>query len=207
MSRNNAQAQAREHDRSRAQGRERSDARRVARDEAAERKRAAKTGFANPCRTRPAAMAADPRVRGVRRLLPLPVRLPRGSTPPRPRPTSPRRSAWASAKRSPCATTSSHRVHLSTDGIFGRWLRQHHPVRGRRRRRRHPARHPGRLRARQVPLPRPQGRASWSSSAPFSVPGIALAVPQFLLFAKLGLTNTPWAMIIPSPWCPRSACT
>ncbi|MCX8643916.1 carbohydrate ABC transporter permease, partial [Bifidobacterium sp. B4081] len=31
-----------------------------------------------------------------------------------------------------------------------------------------------------------------------SVPGIALAVPQFLLFAKLGLTNTPWAMIVPS---------
>ncbi|WP_270201912.1 carbohydrate ABC transporter permease, partial [Bifidobacterium pseudocatenulatum] len=28
-----------------------------------------------------------------------------------------------------------------------------------------------------------------------SVPGIALAVPQFLLFAKLNLTNTPWAMI------------
>jgi multiple sugar transport system permease protein len=31
-----------------------------------------------------------------------------------------------------------------------------------------------------------------------SVPGIALAVPQFLLFARLGLTNTPWAMILPS---------
>lgn len=31
-----------------------------------------------------------------------------------------------------------------------------------------------------------------------SVPGIALAVPQFLLFAQLHLTNTPWAMIIPS---------
>ncbi|KAB8288761.1 ABC transporter permease [Bifidobacterium ramosum] len=31
-----------------------------------------------------------------------------------------------------------------------------------------------------------------------SVPGIALAVPQFLLFAKLNLTNTPWAMIVPS---------
>ena len=31
-----------------------------------------------------------------------------------------------------------------------------------------------------------------------SVPGIALAVPQFLLFAKLNLTNTPWSMIIPS---------
>ena len=31
-----------------------------------------------------------------------------------------------------------------------------------------------------------------------SVPGIALAVPQFLLFAKIGITDTPWAMIIPS---------
>lgn len=31
-----------------------------------------------------------------------------------------------------------------------------------------------------------------------SVPGTALAVPQFLLFAQMGLTNTPWAMIIPS---------
>ncbi|GGM80114.1 sugar ABC transporter permease [Thermopolyspora flexuosa] len=31
-----------------------------------------------------------------------------------------------------------------------------------------------------------------------SVPGIALAIPQFLLFAKLGLTNTPWAILIPS---------
>ncbi|HEV6955790.1 MAG TPA: carbohydrate ABC transporter permease [Promicromonospora sp.] len=31
-----------------------------------------------------------------------------------------------------------------------------------------------------------------------SVPGIALAIPQFLLFAQLGLTNTPWAVLIPS---------
>ena len=31
-----------------------------------------------------------------------------------------------------------------------------------------------------------------------SVPGIALAIPQFLLFAKLGLTDTPWAILIPS---------
>ena len=31
-----------------------------------------------------------------------------------------------------------------------------------------------------------------------SVPGIALAIPQFLLFSKLGLTNTPWAVLIPS---------
>lgn len=31
-----------------------------------------------------------------------------------------------------------------------------------------------------------------------SVPGIALAIPQFLLFAKLSITNTPWAVLIPS---------
>ncbi|MFY1638205.1 carbohydrate ABC transporter permease [Solwaraspora sp. WMMB335] len=31
-----------------------------------------------------------------------------------------------------------------------------------------------------------------------AVPGTALAVPTFLMFAELGLTNTPWAVIIPS---------
>jgi multiple sugar transport system permease protein len=31
-----------------------------------------------------------------------------------------------------------------------------------------------------------------------AVPGTALAVPQFLMFSKVGLTNTPWAVIIPS---------
>ncbi|WTY84280.1 carbohydrate ABC transporter permease [Micromonospora sp. NBC_01405] len=31
-----------------------------------------------------------------------------------------------------------------------------------------------------------------------AVPGTALAVPTFLMFSKLGLTNTPWAIIIPS---------
>ncbi|WP_440902512.1 carbohydrate ABC transporter permease [Actinosynnema sp.] len=31
-----------------------------------------------------------------------------------------------------------------------------------------------------------------------AVPGTALAVPTFLLFSELGLTNTPWAIIIPS---------
>ncbi len=30
-----------------------------------------------------------------------------------------------------------------------------------------------------------------------AVPGTALAVPTFLLFSKLGLTNTPWSVIIP----------
>jgi len=31
-----------------------------------------------------------------------------------------------------------------------------------------------------------------------AVPGIALAIPQFLLFSQLGITNTPWAILIPS---------
>ncbi|MFC5834603.1 carbohydrate ABC transporter permease [Nonomuraea insulae] len=31
-----------------------------------------------------------------------------------------------------------------------------------------------------------------------AVPGTALAVPTFLMFSSLGLTNTPWAIIVPS---------
>ncbi|WP_079036879.1 MULTISPECIES: carbohydrate ABC transporter permease [Streptomyces] len=31
-----------------------------------------------------------------------------------------------------------------------------------------------------------------------AVPGTALAVPTFLMFSKMGLTNTPWAVVIPS---------
>jgi multiple sugar transport system permease protein len=31
-----------------------------------------------------------------------------------------------------------------------------------------------------------------------AVPGTALAVPTFLMFSQVGLTNTPWAVIIPS---------
>lgn len=31
-----------------------------------------------------------------------------------------------------------------------------------------------------------------------AVPGTALAVPTFLLFSQMGLTNSPWAVIIPS---------
>ncbi|GAA3762166.1 carbohydrate ABC transporter permease [Salinactinospora qingdaonensis] len=31
-----------------------------------------------------------------------------------------------------------------------------------------------------------------------AVPGTALAVPTFLMFSAIGLTNTPWAVIIPS---------
>lgn len=35
-----------------------------------------------------------------------------------------------------------------------------------------------------------------------SVPGIALVIPQFLLFAKLKITNTIWAVLIPSSLSP-----
>jgi multiple sugar transport system permease protein len=31
-----------------------------------------------------------------------------------------------------------------------------------------------------------------------AVPGTALAVPTFLMFSQMGLTNTPWAVIVPS---------
>ena len=31
-----------------------------------------------------------------------------------------------------------------------------------------------------------------------AVPGTALAVPIFLMFSRLGITNTPWAIVIPS---------
>jgi multiple sugar transport system permease protein len=31
-----------------------------------------------------------------------------------------------------------------------------------------------------------------------AVPGAALAVPTFLMFSKMGLTDTPWAVIVPS---------
>ncbi|MFD7812143.1 carbohydrate ABC transporter permease [Streptomyces sp. NPDC059785] len=31
-----------------------------------------------------------------------------------------------------------------------------------------------------------------------AVPGTALAVPTFLMFSKMGLTDTPWAVVIPS---------
>lgn len=31
-----------------------------------------------------------------------------------------------------------------------------------------------------------------------AVPGVALVIPQFLMFSAMGITNTPWAVIIPS---------
>ncbi len=38
-----------------------------------------------------------------------------------------------------------------------------------------------------------------------AVPGTALAVPTFLMFSQLGLTNTPWAIIIPSLISPSAS--
>ena len=35
-----------------------------------------------------------------------------------------------------------------------------------------------------------------------AVPGTALAVPTFLMFSQMGLTNTPWAIILPSQISP-----
>ena len=40
--------------------------------------------------------------------------------------------------------------------------------------------------------------ASGWCSAPIMVPTTALAIPTYLLFAKIGLVNTPWAIILPS---------
>lgn len=38
-----------------------------------------------------------------------------------------------------------------------------------------------------------------------AIPGTALAVPTFLMFSNMGLTNTPWAVIIPSLISPSAS--
>ena len=58
--------------------------------------------------------------------------------------------------------------------------------------------HLRRLRLRQVPFPRAGARCSASCSAPSWCPTTALAIPTYLLFSKVGLVNTPWAVILPS---------
>ena len=83
------------------------------------------------------------------------------------------------------------------DGIFVRWLLQHPAVRGARRRRRHPPGDPGRLRLAKFNFPGKRAVFAVVIGA-VAVPGTALAVPTFLMFSKMGLTNTPWAVIIPS---------
>ena len=189
MSSNNAQAQAREHDRA-VRRAERERARRVARDEAAERKRAAKSGFANvsnPRRSRLLTLVCA--VFAVYCLFPF-VYLAVNAT----KTQADFTSTFGLGFGHTFALWDNIKTVFTYDGgIFGRWLLNTilYVVVG--------AglailsgyglakfRFPGRKAVFVVII------------GAISVPGIALAVPQFLLFAKLNLTNTPWAMIIPS---------
>ena len=55
-----------------------------------------------------------------------------------------------------------------------------------------------RLRVRQVPVPRATGAMFSLVLGAIMVPTTALAIPTYLLFAQVGLVNTPWAIILPS---------
>ena len=193
MSSNNAQAQAREHDRA-VRRAERERTKRIARDEAAERRRAARSGFANvsnPRRSKLLTLVCA--VFAVYCLFPF-VYLAVNATKTQADFTS---TFGLGFGRTFALCDNSKTVFTYDGGIFGRWLLNTilYVVVG--------AggatllailggyglakfRFPGRRAVFAVII------------GAISVPGIALAVPQFLLFAKLNLTNTPWAMIIPS---------
>ena len=193
MSSNNAQAQAREHDRA-VRRAERERAKRIARDEAAERRRAARSGFANvsnPRRSKLLTLVCA--VFAVYCLFPF-VYLAVNATKTQADFTS---TFGLGFGRTFALWDNIRTVFTYDGGIFGRWLLNTilYVVVG--------AggatllailggyglakfRFPGRRAVFAVII------------GAISVPGIALAVPQFLLFAKLNLTNTPWAMIIPS---------
>ena len=193
MSSNNAQAQAREHDRA-VRRAERERARRVARDEAAERKRAANSGFANvsnPRRSRLLTLVCA--VFAVYCLFPF-VYLAVNATKTQADFTS---TFGLGFGRTFALWDNIKTVFTYDGGIFGRWLLNtilYVVV--------------GAGGATLLAILGGYGLAKFrfpGRKAVFvviigaiSVPGIALAVPQFLLFAKLNLTNTPWAMIIPS---------
>ena len=193
MSSNNAQAQAREHDRA-VRRAERERARRVARDEAAERKRAAKSGFANvsnPRRSRLLTLVCA--VFAVYCLFPF-VYLAVNATKTQADFTS---TFGLGFGRTFALWDNIKTVFTYDGGIFGRWLLNtilYVVV--------------GAGGATLLAILGGYGLAKFrfpGRKAVFVViigassrPGIALAVPQFLLFAKLNLTNTPWAMIIPS---------
>ena len=193
MNGNNAQAQAREHDRA-VRRAERERAKRIARDEAAERRRAARSGFANvsnPRRSKLLTLVCA--VFAVYCLFPF-VYLAVNATKTQADFTS---TFGLGFGRTFALWDNIRTVFTYDGGIFGRWLLNTilYVVVG--------AggatllailggyglakfRFPGRRAVFAVII------------GAISVPGIALAVPQFLLFAKLNLTNTPWAMIIPS---------
>ena len=193
MSSNNAQAQAREHDRA-VRRAERERAKRIARDEAAERRRAARSGFANvsnPRRSKLLTLVCA--VFAVYCLFPF-VYLAVNATKTQADFTS---TFGLGFGRTFALWDNIKTVFTDDGGIFGRWLLN--TIRdvvvgaggatllailggyGLAK-----FRFPGRKAVFVVII------------GAISVPGIALAVPQFLLFAKLNLTNTPWAMIIPS---------
>ena len=193
MSSNNAQAQAREHDRA-VRRAERERAKRIARDEAAERRRAARSGFANVSNPRRSKLLTlECAVFAVYCLFPF-VYLAVNATKTQADFTS---TFGLGFGRTFALWDNIRTVFTYDGGIFGRWLLNTilYVVVG--------AggatllailggyglakfRFPGRRAVFAVII------------GAISVPGIALAVPQFLLFAKLNLTNTPWAMIIPS---------
>ena len=193
MSSNNAQAQAREHDRA-VRRAERERARRVARDEAAERKRAAKSGFANVSNQRRSRLLTLVcAVFAVYCLFPF-VYLAVNATKTQADFTS---TFGLGFGRTFALWDNIKTVFTYDGGIFGRWLLNtilYVVV--------------GAGGATLLAILGGYGLAKFrfpGRKAVFvviigaiSVPGIALAVPQFLLFAKLNLTNTPWAMIIPS---------
>lgn len=193
MSSNNARAQAREHDRA-VRGAERERARRIARDEAAERRRAARSGFANvsnPRRSKLLTLVCA--VFAVYCLFPF-VYLAVNATKTQADFTS---TFGLGFGRTFALWDNIRTVFTYDGGIFGRWLLNtilYVVV--------------GAGGATLLAILGGYGLAKFrfpGRRAVFvviigaiSVPGIALAVPQFLLFAKLNLTNTPWAMIVPS---------
>ena len=193
MSSNNAQAQAREHDRA-VRRAERERARRVARDEAAERKRAAKSGFANVSNPRRSRLLTRGGAGGAGDGRGPVVYLAVNAT----KTQADFTSTFGLGFGHTFALWDNIKTVFTYDGgIFGRWLLNtilYVVV--------------GAGGATLLAIMGGYGLAKFrfpGRKAVFaviigaiSVPGIALAVPQFLLFAKLNLTNTPWAMIIPS---------
>ena len=193
MSSNNAQAQAREHDRA-VRRAERERAKRIARDEAAERRRAARSGFANvsnPRRSKLLTLVCA--VFAVYCLFPF-VYLAVNATKTQADFTS---TFGLGFGRTFALWDNIRTVFTYDGGIFGRWLLNtilYVVV--------------GAGGATLLAILGGYGLAKFRFPGrrvvfaviigAISVPGIALAVPQFLLFAKLNLTNTPWAMIIPS---------
>ena len=193
MSSSNAQAREREHDRA-VRRAERERARRVARDEAAERRRAARSGFANvsnPRRSKLLTLVCA--LFAVYCLFPF-VYLIINATKTQADFTS---TFGLGFGRTFALWDNIKTVFTYDGGIFGRWLLNtvlYVVV--------------GAGGATLLAILGGYGLAKFrfpGRKAVFvviigaiSVPGIALAVPQFLLFAKLNLTNTPWAMIIPS---------